>query len=945
MNPDRFARMSELVLKSAELGEEERRAFLDRECQGDPELRAEVESMLAHDGVRMERSGVPGAQPGPARDRMNPTKMAGRAFSHYHILNKLGEGGMGEVYLAQDERLEREVALKILRAGTLGNDAARRRFRKEALALSKLNHPNIATVFDFDTQDGVDFLVMEYVAGETLSEKLGAGPMPEREIVSLGVQLAEGLAAAHERGIIHRDLKPGNLRLTPDGRLKILDFGLAKLAHPTTDTAATESMTEPHVMLGTLPYMSPEQVLGRPLDKRSDIFSLGVVLYEMCTGKPAFSTSKRGNIPDAIIHSEPEPISHFSYEISEELERIIRKAMAKLPEERYRDGGEFLVDLRALRRRREFQEYVEAHPSPQRGTSRRIPARVYWIALPVVAAGLLLWFLAWRGRESPLPRFAPTQVTSTDAWEGEPAISPDGGRVAYASNAGGNPDIYITSVRGGGTLRLTDDPAYDAFPDWFPDGAALAFSSDRSGQISIWKVGQLGGGATLLVPNASQPAVSPDGSRIAFTRWDAGGSSRIGVASLADPAQVTMLTDEKGGYWNHEHSAWSPDGRRICYATRHGLWIVPSSGGTARRLTTEPDLDLDPTWSPSGRQVYFCSYRDGTVALWRTIVRGGKLERITLGTSRECQPSLSRDGGRLAYATQIVTRNLVIQSLETREETVLRDLPDAYQAAFSPDERQLVFVSLGVRKELALWIQPLDEGRPSGPPRQLTDHDGNASHPAFSPDGRWIAYQRIIGEERDIWVVPARGGQSARFTDDPAADMHPAWSPDGSALAFASEREEGSHLWVAPIRDGLAAGPARRIAREDVQAFAPAWSPDGTLIAFQGVDADGPEAWVVPADGRTPARKVTSGAGITRVRWERGKGDLYVSGTWGGQRFTLRRVSLDGSLAATPQPPVDLGPEISPPTFDVSADGRLVVFPREETKGDIWVLESQGGRF
>ncbi len=274
--------------------------------------------------------------------------MIGRTLGHYRILEKIGAGGMGEVYRAHDERLERDVALKVLPAGTLADEAARKRFRKEALALSKLNHPNIATVFDFDTQDGVDFLVMEHIAGITLDQRVSSGPLPEKEITRLGVQLAEGLAAAHEQSVVHRDLKPGNLRVTPDGRLKILDFGLAKLLRPVSETALTESVSETQTGAGTLPFMAPEQLRGEPADARTDIYAAGVVLYEMATGRRPFQETLSTALADAILHKPAPPPGRLQPELSSDLERIVLKCLEKDPENRYQSAKELHVDLRRL---------------------------------------------------------------------------------------------------------------------------------------------------------------------------------------------------------------------------------------------------------------------------------------------------------------------------------------------------------------------------------------------------------------------------------------------------------------------------------------------------------------------------------------------------------------------------------------------------------------------
>ena len=278
----------------------------------------------------------------------NRDPSVGRTLGRYRVIERIGSGGMGDVYRARDERLERDVAMKVLRTGTVIDEQARRRFRKEALALSKLSHPNIATVFDFDTQDGVDFLIMEFVAGDELSAKLAAGPIPEKEIARLGLQLAGGLAAAHERGIVHRDLKPGNLRLTPDGRLKILDFGLAKLVRPSSETAATETMTEAHGLAGTLPYMAPEQLRGEAIDARTDIWAAGVVLYEMATGRRAFPEDETARVITAILTKPPSMPSAVHRRVSAGLDSIIVKCLEKDPERRYQSAKELAVDLRRL---------------------------------------------------------------------------------------------------------------------------------------------------------------------------------------------------------------------------------------------------------------------------------------------------------------------------------------------------------------------------------------------------------------------------------------------------------------------------------------------------------------------------------------------------------------------------------------------------------------------
>ena len=355
MTPDRWREIERLYHAALEREQGQRGAFLDEACAGDESLRREVESLLAQEestGSFLEAPALEVAARGlaeeQARSEGDRGGMVGRTISRYRVLEKLGAGGMGEVYRAHDERLQRDVALKVLPAHILADETARKRFRKEALALSKLNHPNIATVYDFDTQDGVDFLVMEYVAGTTLTKRITDGALPEKEVAQLGIQIAAALEEAQEQGVVHRDLKPGNVMVTPKGQVKVLDFGLAKLVRPVADTAATVSLTETPAAAGTLPYMPPEQLQGKPVDVRTDLYALGAVLYEMGTGQRAFPERESHRLITAILHETPQPPRALNREVSASLESIIFKALEKDPERRYQSARELRVDLERL---------------------------------------------------------------------------------------------------------------------------------------------------------------------------------------------------------------------------------------------------------------------------------------------------------------------------------------------------------------------------------------------------------------------------------------------------------------------------------------------------------------------------------------------------------------------------------------------------------------------
>ena len=348
--------------------------------------------------------------------------LVGQTLGHYSIIEKIGAGGMGEVFRAHDEHLDRDVAIKVLTPGTLGDESARKRFHKEALTLSKLNHPNIATIYDFDTQRGVDFLVMEYIPGTTLDEKLGGRPLPEKEVAGLGAQLAEGLSAAHEHGVIHRDLKPGNLQLSSEGRLKILDFGLARLRLPVTPTAATESLSETHTMAGTLPYMAPEQLLGGEIDARTDIHAAGEVLYEMATGQQPFAQVERSQLIGAILHKPPRPPSALNPKLSPELGRMIGKCLEKDPENRYQSAKELGIDLRRLQTGALSATQVAAR------ATKWWPAKLARLGLGILVTVVVLliafnvggwrgWLLARRGS----PKIESLAVLPLDNFSGDPA--------------------------------------------------------------------------------------------------------------------------------------------------------------------------------------------------------------------------------------------------------------------------------------------------------------------------------------------------------------------------------------------------------------------------------------------------------------------------------------------------------------------------------------------
>lgn len=919
----------------------------------------------------------------------------GRTFGPYRVVAELGEGGMGVVYRAEHSKLRKPVALKFLHPDLVREEAFRQRFAREARAAASLDHSNICPVYDYDERDGEAFIAMAFLEGRTLRERLAAeGPLPALDAVVVAIQVAEGLQEAHARGVVHRDVKPSNLMLLPSGQVKILDFGLATLQGATRITRSREAH-------GTVGYMSPEQATGKPTDGRTDLWSLGVVLYEMLAGRPPFG----GDYPDAVlyavVHDEPPPLREARPDAPPEAELIVRRALAKNPDERYTDAAAMLRDLRELRRRLAGPKPNPWPPWPnwlRWLLTQLLPyrARVALLAaaLLVLAGAVVAWRLGF-GERGGLPDARSWPVAEDVAWAGEPALSPDGSFLAYAGRAGGQQDIYVCGAEGGAALRLTQDAATDHDPAWLPDGTALLFASDRGGATGIWRVERLGGEPRSILANAESPAISPDGRWLAFGRADASGLSRIHVAPLDGSGEARRTTGDAGPPGSHTNPCWSPDGKRICFATGHDLWVVPAAGGEPRRLTRGGIDDTDPVWSADGRHVYFSSARDNTRALWRVGARGGMPRRVTPGSGPESHPSLDAAGRRLAYTTSTDEADedvVLIDRFPGREAlavpggrkpagpaqaasedtataaraagrtdaaagmtggpggggetwtSLAAGRHDDFQPTIAPDGGAVAFVSGRRAARNEVWLQRLRNGRPDGEAVQLTDQPGNACHPAFSPDGRWVAYYRYVGEQRDVWIVPAAGGPPHRFTDHTAEDLHPAWSPDGRRLAFASDREGTHAIWVAPVADGRPAGPAARLTPAGLPALFPAWSPDGASVAFIGQRDDRVRAFVVPAAGGS-ARELGPDVRPCRLRWCRASGALWMSAEWEDGTLSVRELPPGGGPARPLEPPVRLGAAQGSGMFDADGDGRFVTFSLPRQQGGVWVLEARSGSY
>jgi Tol biopolymer transport system component/tRNA A-37 threonylcarbamoyl transferase component Bud32 len=776
--------------------------------------------------------------------------MIGTTVSHYRIVEKVGGGGMGVVYRAEDPRLHRDVALKFL-ADALDDPAARERFQREARSASALNHPHICAVHDIGEHEGRPFIVMEYLQGHTLRHRIAAGRFTTEVILDLALQVTDALNAAHGEGIVHRDVKPANIFLTARGHAKVLDFGLAMLSKK--DASGLDSRTQTHEMhlthpgtaVGTVAYMSPAQALGQTLDLRTDLFSLGVVLYETATGVLPFRGNTSAAIVDAILHSTPLSPLRLNPELPSELERIINKCLEKDVDLRYQSARDLMTDLKRLRRETTSgKAVVPPAPAQPFGASRR---NGLWVgaAVLVTASAFGWWALKDRARKTPAEPITIAPLTTDGGGKVLPRLSPDGERVAYvwAGAEDDNWDVYVKAV-GPGTrpLRITDNPARDWSPTWSPDGRQIAFVrvSDASGAILV--VPSLGGQERKLVDVSGPfqteyflPSLvwAPDGESLAFVEKPSADAParivRLFVATLEKRPLTSPPLDVVGDL----QPEFSPDGRVLAFvrsATRTwgnlDIWVQPLERGEARRLTSGRYGWVSAlSWTPDGAAIVFS---DGSPSYG-----GGRISRIPMAGGVP-QP-VAGVGWNAIHASVRGNRMVYVQSTPTVLDTWRLRRP---RSARSPE-----------------------------PPERLIVSGHNA---AYSPDGAKIAVESVRGGSPDIWLCNADGSHPFQLTNSPSHEGTPRWSPDGSGLVFDSLETGNWDLFVVSV-DG---GRPRRLTEHPSEDGTATWSRDGRWIYFKSDRTGRSEIWKIPPEGGT-AVQVTRGGGSYGVESADGRHLYY----------------------------------------------------------------------
>ena len=871
MHPERWRELERIFHAASELSGEERNALLDRECAGALDLRREVESLLSAKalGSTAPVSAWRRAKgESAAGDAILP---AGTQFGPYRIEAMLGAGGMGRVYRATDTRLGRTVAIKTL-AIARRDDERQRRFEREARAVAALNDPRICALYDIGEAEGIPYLVMEFVPGETLSVYLQGRLVPPSQVSEYGLQIAGALAAAHSRGIIHRDLKPGNIMVTESG-IKLLDFGLADFLPRSADTGVDtveSSLTATGAVIGTPAYMAPEQLTGLPCDTRTDVFALGLVLYEMATGVRAFGRDSQAASIAAVMHEQPTPPSAVRPELDHALDGIIARCLAKAPQERYRDATEAHAALFPL---------AAAPPTVPR-------RRWYWAgAAAVPAAALLIWMLR------PAPKaFTPRpaqQLTFDGGIAATAAVSPDGKLVAFASDRAqpGKLDIWLRQVAGSGFVRLTSHPGTHFYPRFSPDGSQVYF---LDGDGALYAMPAVGGPARKIAGDAGPFDISARGD-IAFLRRGSG-VRRIGPLFLLPPGGSSAIP------WRPECIAtvppvWSPDGDSLlffgnCGNGQQGALSAPREGGDLTvvaagserlsdagagrtaiwtRIRGEPWV-VFPAGGGSGFQIVrslagralLLTEGSGTKKMWPALSILGDLfftaaeescaiwhwdpdsplPPVKLVPAAMGHFGASRDGQLLAFGrlTANDAGELVVRNLATGSERVFAEhqLLNAFLGSLwpqvSPDGGSIAYRVVG--KSGGIYLLTLA----SGELRRVAPLEQFQLPSDWSPDSR-----RILGEcpppRFGVCELEAASGKVSTLVIHPKDELlYPSWSWDGRAITFMRRVPRGvSNIWYAPVNPaGVVAPEAQwvRVSSDALDDTRPRFSADGRSVYF-----------------------------------------------------------------------------------------------------------------
>ena len=872
---------------------------------------------------------------------------AGTKLGPYEIVAPLGAGGMGEVYRARDTRLDREVAVKVLSEGLAGDSDALSRFATEAKAVAALSHPNILALFDVGDEGGVRYAVSELLEGETLRMAMAHGPVPPRRALDIAREVAEGLAAAHEKGIVHRDIKPENVFLTKDGHAKILDFGLARHDVSRRDPGDTRSPTlqavsAAGVVLGTVAYMSPEQARGAAVDFRSDQFSLGTVLYEMLSGAKPFEAASVPETLTAIIRDEPEPLDKKAPHVPSPVRWLIERLLSKEVSERYDATRDVARELKGLR------DHLSTWtlPSPAEGPARAKALR--WI--PLAAAGVLLAIAgAVLGRRTAPPPLPPPRLkyVTSSGQDGALAISPDGRLCAFASGRDGVSRIWLKQLADASEIALTEGP--DTAPRFTPDSTTVFFIRREASGPAVYRVSALGGPPQKVVADATGVDVSADGSRIAFLRTRIQEAVRTQELWVAGSDGSGPRLVDSGDTFNFRSPRWSPDGAWI--ATARGqvnigsTWtvvLVNPDTRASRTLPLPPGLGelSDLAWTRDGRALVY-GRRDQAIvpaspgAYYVQDVRTGAL--TTIAYSLGVGTGLDIAGpGRLIVESLSVPTNLLevpLSATARPRKWLTQGSQVNFQPVVSSDGETVVFTS-NREGNSDIW----ESNRRSSAVRRLTSHPASDADVFLSRDGKTLLWSSARTGHYEIWGAEGDGSAPRRISDDGADAENPSLSRDGATIAYVSFNDAKRGIWT--IRpDGTNAkivAPGRNIL--------PEISPDGAWVSFVS-QIPSPAIEVVRlADGAPVFRipNVPAGRGFIagRHRWlPDGRGIAFLGGDERGTALFVQDVVPGKDTATTRRKLATFDPDVELHSFGLAPDMSFAIVAARQATSNLLEID------
>jgi Tol biopolymer transport system component len=945
MTPERWKRVEELyhAARTRPLGE--RVAFLAEACPDDEALRRNVESLLNEPVSADGFLDTPARAAADIQSEGTPAAMSGHTLGAYHLQALLGAGGMGEVYRARDMKLGRDVAIKILPRAMTSDPDRLARFEREARMLAALNHPNICAIYGLEEADGLRFLILELVDGETLGQKLAKLPMlnshaaglPIAETLLLARQIAEALEVAHEKGIIHRDLKPANVTITRDGVVKVLDFGLAKPASADASGPDPIDGTRDGMILGTAAYMSPQQARGQVVDKRADIWAFGCVLYEMLTGRVAFAGETVSDTIGKILEREPD-WSALPATTPAVIQRLLRRCLAKDPKQRLRDIGDVRIEIDTVDETLPgVSDVTLAPPAPAKTRAAWLP----WAALVALAVGVV----AWEARgpvttpENPLANAQFTRFTDWEGTEGGAEISPDGRFVAFVADKAGQFDIWLSQIGTGEFRNLTKEipalqPTFATFrkTGFSGDGADIWFGLDNGPSMAQMTMPLVGGTPrAFLDKGATAPAWSPDGTRLTYFKNQDGDPLFVVDRSGADPRQVLV------GMHNH-NPVWSSDGQWIYFARgldptdAMDVWRVRPSGETLERLTEHGTAVnfMAPLDTRTLLYVGRAADRSGPW-LWSLDVERKVSRRVNSGLGQYTSVSASRDGRRVVATVANPTASLWRVPLLDRQaedrDVQPYTLPTARALAPRFAGTSLFYLTASGTGD-GLWrVQ-------NGQASEVSKGAGAVYEPpAVSRDGSRVAIITRREGKRHLVIVSADGRNSRTLA--PSIDIEGAvnqgiadWSPDGNWIVAGGRDVQGPGLFRIPVDGGV---PVRLVTG---QAVNPVWSPDGNVIVYAGRFFTGQvELLGVRPDG--------TAVDLPPVRARPGGYRFLPNGT--GLVYLPFIPSLDfwvfDFAAKTPRQVTRLSNQGALGTFDITPDGKAIVFDRSRENSDIVLID------